>query len=151
MLLPLLLLLAGPLPSFLSLAPTSPVVAAAVVPVRLFEAAAAGNAGAIRALLAGGAVVNAKDMYGRTALHFASESGRVAAIESLLADGGADIHAESSQGETALHYAGANGEVAAIEALVAGAAPDIESNAGRTPRDVAVRFGKHAAAELLDR
>lgn len=116
---------------------------------RLHDAALAGNAAAITALLADGADIRAKDWRGWTAFHYAGASDHVAAIEALVA-AGANIHAKEENGWTALHWAGARGHVAAIAALLAADADmTIRGNAGETACDLAVRFGWHAAVELL--
>lgn len=53
----------------------------------LFAAAASGDAARIRALLAGGAPVDARDGYGRTALHVAAHLRRAEAMRALVAGG----------------------------------------------------------------
>ena len=70
----------------------------------LHEAAWSGDAAAIRALLAGGADVNAQDETGFTPLHIAALSGDVTAIRVLLA-GGADVNARDKDGTAPLHVA----------------------------------------------
>ncbi len=70
----------------------------------LHEAALSGDAAGIRALLAGGADVDARDEAGATALHLAALSGDAAGIRALLA-GGADVDARDDDGATALHAA----------------------------------------------
>jgi ankyrin repeat protein len=69
----------------------------------LMDAARTGNAEAVKALLAAGADVNAKDADGNTALMAAAKKGRTPpeTVKALLA-AGADINAKNNKGETAL-------------------------------------------------
>jgi len=116
----------------------------------LSVAAEAGNAAEVRALLAGGADVHAKEgPYRRTALHWSGYYGHVAAVEALLA-GGADVHAKDNAGRTALHWAVAKGHVAIVEALLAGGA-DVHAKDmfGETALHQAGTEGHVAAVEAL--
>ena len=72
----------------------------------LHSAALSGDVSAIRALLAGGADVNARGENGVTPLHQAVLSGDVSAIRALLA-GGADVNARGEDRVTPLHAAAA--------------------------------------------
>ncbi|CAI5949655.1 unnamed protein product [Closterium sp. NIES-64] len=87
-------------------------------------AAAAGHAGAVRALLRGldGAResaehVNGGDEEGWTPLMSASSSGRAAVVEVLL-KAGADATAVNTGGRAALHYAASKGHVAIVHSLL---------------------------------
>ena len=71
----------------------------------------------MEALLAGGADVNARDNYARTALHVAC-SNRLHAVARTLLAHGADPNAQDTRGETALHLAAANHDAAAFAALL---------------------------------
>ena len=72
----------------------------------LHSAALSGDVAAIRALLAGGADVNARGENGVTPLHQAVLSGDISAIRALLA-GGADVNARGEDRVTPLHAAAA--------------------------------------------
>ena len=116
---------------------------------QLLGVASEGDVRAIRELLNLGVDANAADELGNTALHHASRHDRAAAIEVLL-DGGGDVHARDEAGNTALHVASIHGHAAAIAALLdGGAAVDARNEDGETPRDLAVKLGMHASAELL--
>jgi Ankyrin repeats (3 copies) len=70
----------------------------------LARAAAHGTPGVVKALLNGGAQVNARDSYGRTALHYASavESCISNKITRLLMAAGADVDVKDKEGYTPL-------------------------------------------------
>ena len=102
----------------------------------------------VRALLAGGANVDARDDDGTTPLHLAATSGDAAAIRALLT-GGANVNARDKDGFTPLHGVGLSGDdVAAIRALLAGGA-DVNARGedGVTPLHTAV-FRKTLLAML---
>lgn len=95
----------------------------------LAAAAAAGHAGAVGALCAGGrarvgetsvtcaATVECRDSEGRTAAHHAAARGRASAV-AALADAGADVDAKDADGNTPLQLAAAEGHVATVAALL---------------------------------
>ena len=89
--------------------------------VAILKSGADDRTDTVRALLAGGADVNARGKDGFTPLHFAAGSGDVAAIRALLA-GGANVDARGKDRSTPLHGAALSGDVAAIRALLAGGA-----------------------------
>jgi ankyrin repeat protein len=81
-----------------------------------------GHAGAIDALLAGGADPKVTTVSGVTPLMFASAAGQADAIKTLLAHG-ANVNAtETVRGTTALMFAASNRRTDAIRALIAGGA-----------------------------
>jgi serine/threonine protein kinase len=89
--------------------------------------------GAIGALLAGGAAVNAATEDGSTPLHVASRNGRVEAARALLA-AGASTSLASADGTTPLHEAAAAVSKPCVLALLAaGADPTVRDLAGRWP------------------
>ena len=118
----------------------------------LIAAVAAGNEAIVEALLADGALlVNAKDEWGWTALHEASNNGNVAIMEVLLAKE-TDVDVKDEFGQTPLHRASINGDAAAVELLLAaGADVGAKDEDGQTPRDVAASFFNTAVIEALDR
>ena len=110
---------------------------------------AADRVGAIQALLAGGANVDARANDGSTPLHQAAALGDVAAIRVLLA-GGASVNAKAKDGSTPLHQAARLGEMASIQALLAGGADvDARNKDGVTPLHAAAVSGKAAVIPTL--
>jgi ankyrin repeat protein len=118
----------------------------------LHEAAEAGDAPLVRALIAAEADVAATTRIGAyTPLHLAAAAGRSEAVRALL-DGGADPRATTETGEvTPLHFAAAAGDVEAIRALLdAGAEVDArETKWGQTPLVFAVSRERIDAVRAL--
>jgi len=81
----------------------------------LIEQAIDGDADFVELLLAAGSDVNAKNVFGGTALHYAARNGHTAIVELLLA-AGADVNAQDS-GWTALQWAARNGYAAVVELI----------------------------------
>ena len=99
-------------------ASTDPNTASPEGETALMTAARTGVPGAITALLARGADVNAKESTrGQTALMWAAGEGHAAAIKTLIA-GGADINLRSAGGWTALLFAVREGQTGAVQALL---------------------------------
>jgi hypothetical protein len=111
---------------------------------KLFNAAKKGDADTVRAALAAGADVTAKDGNGWIALHEACRWGRLEAVQALLAAGSDPNAAHAELGYTPLFVATfTKGNVAIVAALLAaGAAPSRGGNYGFT--------GLHNAAEQAD-
>ena len=84
----------------------------------LIRAARSRDIAAVRALLAKGADVNAKDKNGSTALMLVASRGHTDALRALLA-AGANVNAKDIGGGTALMGAVMYGHTAAAEALLA--------------------------------
>ena len=88
------------------------------------DAAARGGSVPIgEALLAHGAAVGGKNLYGITPLHVAAENGRLAFVEFLVRSG-AELEEASVQGWTALHFARENGHDSVAARLLALGASD---------------------------
>jgi len=102
-------------------------------------AAASGNLATLKVALARGAVVDAVDPLGRTALVVAAQDGDGKMIELLLAKG-AKIDHQDTDGDTALITAARGGNGAAVKAL-------LKAKANRTLRN---KEGKSAAASVFD-
>jgi ankyrin repeat protein len=92
----------------------------------------------LRELLNKGAEVNARDHYGRTALHQAVTRGQKATVVQLLRSG-ADITAKDNNGRTALHLAAGSAGLEVVVALLEeGADINARDNEGQTPLQLAV-------------
>lgn len=150
----------GPAPrSDLSLAPTT--AAAVLTPTALrstvsagslLEPARTGDVATLRSRLASGAVVDARDPEGRSALHLAAEGGHIATARALLA-GGADVNAADRNGDTP-YYVAALARHAELAGLLLDAGADrVGTHAyGGTPLiAIAERGWVDVAAEILKR
>jgi len=82
----------------------------------LHDAAAKDDAAAIRALLAAGAAIDARDNAGRTPLLVATQVNGIRAAEALIA-AGADVNLADGNGVTPLHHARGRGFAAMEQAL----------------------------------
>lgn len=122
--------------------------------VALFDAVAAGDADRLRAALAGGADVNARDGTGRTALGLAARRGDVA-MAGMLLDAGARIDEGDPIGFTPLMEAARDGKVEAATLLLDRGA-DVRRRAAAnglelTALHLATAGGHRALVELLVR
>jgi ankyrin repeat protein len=98
-----------------------------------------GNREFVKALLANGAEVNAKDNYGYTALMAAAASrrGHPEVVEALLAKG-AEVNVKNEDGRTALMSASSAGKAEVVQLLLAkGADVNAKDNWGNTALDIA--------------
>ena len=125
------------------------VSAAARADAPLLEAAKAGDAAAVRALLDQGADVNAPAVDGATALHWAVHRDDLETVGLLLA-ADADAAAANRYGVTPLSLACTNGNARVIARLLgAGADPNAALPGGETALMTAARTGAADAVELL--
>jgi ankyrin repeat protein len=90
---------------------------AAVQSVPLIEATKSGDAKTAQALVAKKADVNATEVDGTTALHYAADEGNTALVD-LLIKAGANVKAANRYGATPLGLAAAKGNAAVIERLL---------------------------------
>jgi cytohesin len=111
-------------------------------------AAREGHLEILKLLVKLGADIEARHLYGRTALHLAAREGRSNAI-SLLITLGADIEAKNTQGETPLHEAAGDNQLAAVKVLLArNAAVNATDSALWTPLHAAIE--RKSAPEIID-
>ena len=103
----------------------------------LHEAAEKGDIKAVKALLAAGAEINAKNSDGETPLHCAAWSGQ-AELAKILLQAGAGVNAKDKGGRTPLHSAAVLSHTeTARELLCAGAEVNAKDDDGDTPLDKA--------------
>ncbi len=103
----------------------------------------------VKALLAQDADVNAAQVDGMTALHWASYHDDAEAVPGLLA-AGAQVEARNRYGVTALSLACENGSQRVVKLLLdAGADPNAALPGGETPLMTAARTGKVDAVKAL--
>ena len=88
----------------------------------LFGAAFDGNAAVVRSAIASGALVNARDRFGASALHWASRTDHpdCHAVLGVLLRRGADALARDLDGRTPIEWALAEGNMAAVAILRGG-------------------------------
>ena len=83
----------------------------------LIEAARDGERVEVRALLEGGAYVDARDPRGRTALHYAAGLGHMSVVRALL-DASAPFDVQDARGETPLMWASLTAQSSVVHALL---------------------------------
>jgi hypothetical protein len=110
-----------------------------------------GHTDIVKALLAHGADVNAKESRGRTALIYAAYNGHTDIVKALLA-GGVDADVKNKDGLTALMIAAYNGHTDIVKALLEeGAHVDVKDNNGLTALMIAASIGyTNTVKALLD-
>jgi hypothetical protein len=114
----------------------------------IHDAAKAGEAEQVEGLIAAGAAVDEKDVFDKTALHFAAENGRTGVARILVAKG-ADVNAKDFQNSTPL-FAASQGYDEIVELLIgSGADVNQKDTVGSRPLDDAVRRGHKAIVEML--
>lgn len=133
--------------SVLALALAGP--AGAAEDATLADAAEQGRAGLVRTLLAAGAEVDAAQVDGMTALHWAAYRDDLGTARLLVAAGAA-AGAANRYGVTPLSLAATNGNAAFVRLLLdAGADPDTVLLGGETVLMTAARTGSLAAVQAL--
>ena len=115
----------------------------------LIDAASAGDADAVQALLARGLGVNAKNDDGSTALIAASANGHRELVQALLAKG-ANVNAKTTAGMNSLMWASRQGDSEVVRALLTkGADVNAKTTAGITALMVASRQGNREIVQSL--
>ncbi|XP_047101816.1 speckle-type POZ protein-like [Schistocerca piceifrons] len=116
---------------------------------RLMRAAEEGAVKEVRALLAAGADVGARDGGGWTALHCAALRGHAAVVR-LLLSAASDPNARTQGGLTPLHWAAYNGNTEAAAALLqAGADRGVRADDGDTALDLARQRNRQQLVKML--
>jgi caspase domain-containing protein/ankyrin repeat protein len=115
----------------------------------LGDAAYADDLAAVKAYLARGADIDARDRDGDTPLHLAAIKAGPAVIAALVA-AGADPNAGSTDGNTPLFNAAENGNLPAVKALLAaGGKVNARNKDGHTPLFYAIDQGHRPVVEVL--
>jgi ankyrin len=115
----------------------------------LLDAAAAGDATAVRALLKQGHNVNATGRDGATALHWAVRADDLATVDALLG-AGAQVSATNALGVTPIYIAASNGSASIVRRLLDAKADANAADAtGDTVLMAAVRRGNPDAVRVL--
>ena len=118
-------------------------------PADLAGAAKLGDLARVRELVGGGAVVDAADRRGYTALMWAAAAGSLE-VTTYLLERGARVDARGLDGATALYFAAANGASQVVKLLLARGANPASMRDGRTPRQAALARGQAETAALLE-
>ncbi len=105
---------------------------------------------AVKAVLAGGADVNARTKDGWTPLHFAAGVSKTPAVVTALLKGGADVNARLESGETPLQVVAVPSETPSIVTalLEAGADQTAKAEDGQTPFDLIQKNDKLKGTEV---
>jgi ankyrin repeat protein len=122
----------------------------------LHDAAQSGSLETVRVLLGGGADPNKTDSFGETPLHLLArvDPPRAATIATLLLQAGATPNVEDGRGFTPVHAAAVADDVPLLRSLLEDADSrdelvSVRTPAGETALDVALRYGRDRAAEVL--
>jgi len=129
---------------------TSSALVYAASSAELADALMNGNRSAVRPLLQKKADVNAPQVDGTTALHWAVRADDLETTD-LLIRAGANVNAENRDGVTPMLLAALNGNVAMLDRMIkAGAGVNAPvTTSGDTPLMIAARAGKPEAVALL--
>jgi uncharacterized protein len=114
----------------------------------LVQAAAAGDAAAVRRLLDAGAAINARGRDGRSAVLAATQGGHVAAAR-LLIERGADVNLQDAIHDSAFLLAGARGHTEIVRAALPHADPSVLNRYGGTALIPACHYGHVETVRLL--
>jgi ankyrin repeat protein len=124
-------------------------LAAASPDTRLAQAAKRGDRAAVQALVNARVDVNAPDLDGATAVHWAAENDDLALME-LLIGAGARVDATNRLGVTPITLAARNGSAPMLDRLLrAGVDPNTAAGQGETALMTAARTGRADAVRAL--
>jgi hypothetical protein len=116
---------------------------------KLFRASATGHFNDARRFITEGAKVNAPDVDGDRALHYAARYGRDGTVIALIALG-AKVDVKNRLGRTPLFLAAENGHTSAVRALLErGASVNMPDKQGLLPLDRVIALGDAEMAEIL--
>jgi ankyrin repeat protein len=111
----------------------------------LIAAVKEGNLSAIRSLIEHRADVNAREVDGTTALHWATQAGNVPVVDVLIA-AGADVNAVSRYGATALALAARQGNAALLRGLLRAGADLLIADSGESEGQTLLMHASHTGS-----
>ncbi len=118
--------------------------------LKLYIAAKEGKLSHVKAMLADGVSVNAKNSSGRTALMSAAYYGNKMVVRELIVEG-VDVNQVDEQGKTALMMAVANQKLEVVEELLnAGADAKLEDKNKNTALKIAEKLKNKKLTKLLE-
>eukprot|EP00928_Gymnodinium_smaydae_P044188 TRINITY_DN29496_c0_g5_i1.p1 TRINITY_DN29496_c0_g5~~TRINITY_DN29496_c0_g5_i1.p1 ORF type:complete len:1003 (-),score=37.55 TRINITY_DN29496_c0_g5_i1:133-3141(-) len=120
----------------------------------LHLAAISGRPDVVYKLIKQGQLVNAVDGYGKTPLTYAVQRDDNGALVAVLLDAGANLSFVDNTGSTPWSIAAAHGHVRIWERLLAHEGVGVFSKVdylGRTPIDIAIKYGRAELVALFDR
>ena len=114
----------------------------------LHFAAVQAQPASVRALLAAGAPIEARDFQGKTPLVFAASGGCTECLDALIA-AGAHLDARDNHGSTAVHYAALFGSAACLRALINAGADSENVGAYTAAHRLTAMIGSEACMRVL--
>ena len=115
----------------------------------LRQAVIRGDFSAVKALLAAGVDVDARDANNNTELHWAADTGHDVMV-SLLIQATASLNVQNNDGDTPLHLSAKAGHVTVVSLLIqATASLNVQNNDGDTPLHLSAEAGHVTVVSLL--